>query len=170
MRLYEPSVLDQIVLALIAEQPRHGFAVYKELNHDPSLSAVLHVRRPLVYRSMGCLTEARMIKETKTEPGDQGSARVVFSTTPLGSKTSSKWLESIVEHPRDARIELLAKFVLRDRRGLKNRALAKRQRSVFARQSDVLLRESQKATDNVRLVSLWRLETINAMIRLLDAV
>jgi len=34
----------------------------------------------------------------------------------------------------------------------------------------VLLRESQKATDNVRLVSLWRLETINAMIRLLDAV
>lgn len=170
MRLYEPSVLDQIVLALISEQPRHGFAICKELDHDPSLAAVLHVRRPLVYRSIKSLADNRLIKETKTEPGDQGSERVVFSATALGKKTSTSWLDSIVKHPRDARIELLAKFVLRNRRGLKNRALAKRQRSAFAQQSLQLQSEANSASSNVRLVSLWRVETINAMIRLLDAV
>ena len=163
-------MLDQIVLALITERPCHGFAVSKELETDPSLSAVIRARRPLVYRSINSLVDAKLIRETKTEPGDQGSPRVVYAATAIGKSTTTKWLNDTVDHPRDARIELLAKFVLRDRRGLKNRALAKRQRSAFAQQSKALLRESQKATDNVRLVSLWRLETINAMIRLLDAV
>ena len=34
MRLYELSVLDQIVLAIIGEKPQHGFAVSKELERD----------------------------------------------------------------------------------------------------------------------------------------
>ncbi len=65
-------MLDQIVLAIIGEKPQHGFAVSKELETDPSLSAVLRARRPLVYRSINSLVEAKLIRETKTEPGDQG--------------------------------------------------------------------------------------------------
>ena len=170
MRLYEPSVLDQIVLAIIGEKPRHGFAVSKELETDPSLSAVIRIRRPLVYRSINCLLDANFIRETKVEPGDQGSQRVVYTVTASGKLASTTWLNEVVEHPRDARIELLAKFVLRSRRNLKNQQLAKRQKKLFERQATKLQALANSATDDVRLVSLWRVENINAMVRLLEAV
>ena len=170
MRLYEPSVLDQIVLAIIGEKPRHGFAVSKELERDPSLSAVIRIRRPLVYRSINCLLDAKLIRETKTEPGDQGSQRVIYATTATGKSTTSTWFNDTVDHPRDARIELLAKFVLRSRRNLKNQQLAKRQKKLFERQAAKLQASANSATDAVRLVSIWRIENINALIRLLDVV
>ena len=170
MRLYEPSVLDQIVLAIIGEKPQHGFAISKELERDPSLAAVIRIRRPLVYRSINCLLEAKLIRESKTEPGDQGSQRVIYTATTSGKLASASWLNAVVEHPRDARIELLAKFVLRSRRNLKNQNLAKRQKKLFERQATKLQISAGLATDDVRLVSLWRVENINAMIRLLDAV
>ena len=170
MRLYEPSVQDHIVLAIIGEQPRHGFAVGKALEADTSLSAVVRVRRPLVYRSINALLETKLIRETKTEPGDQGSQRVIYTATALGKRTTTTWLDATVKHPRDARIELLAKFVLRNRRGLNNRKLATRQRRVFVSQLAPLQLTADNATDNARLVALWRVETINAIIRLLDAV
>ena len=170
MRLYEPSVLDQIVLALIGEKSQHGFAISKELERDPSLAAVIRARRPLVYRSINSLVEAKLIRETKTEPGDQGSPRVVYATTAAGRSTTTTWLNETVDHPRDARIELLAKFVLRSRRNLKNQQLAMRQKKLFERQASKLQISAKLATDDVRLVSLWRVENINAMIRLLDAV
>jgi PadR family transcriptional regulator AphA len=170
MRLYELSVLDQIVLAIIGEKPQHGFAVSKELERDPSLSAVIRIRRPLVYRSINCLLDAKLLRETKVEPGDQGSQRVVYTVTASGKLASTKWLNEVVEHPRDARIELLAKFVLRSRRNLKNQQLAKRQKKLFERQATKLQALANSATDDVRLVSLWRVENINAMVRLLEAV
>ena len=170
MRLYEPSVLDQIVLAIIGEKPRHGFAVSKELETDPSLSAVIRARRPLVYRSINSLVDAKLIRETKTEPGDQGSPRVIYAATATGKSTTTKWLNDTVNHPRDARIELLAKFVLRNRRNITNQQLAKRQKKLFENQAAKLQASANSATDDVRLVSLWRVENINAMIRLLEAV
>jgi DNA-binding PadR family transcriptional regulator len=170
MRLYEPSVLDQIVLALIGERPRHGFAVSKELETDPSLSAVIRARRPLVYRSINSLVEAKLIREIKTEPGDQGSLRVIYAATATGKNTTTTWLNNTVDHPRDSRIELLAKFVLRNRRKLSSKQLAARQRKLFEHQAANLQVAVNSATDDVRLVALWRVENINAMIRLLDAV
>ena len=170
MRLYEPSVLDQIVLAIIGEKPQHGFAVSKALETDPSLSAVLRARRPLVYRSINSLVEAKLIRESKTEPGDQGSRRVVYAITATGKNATAKWINATVDHPRDARIELLAKFVLRSLRKMKNQQLAMRQKRVFERQASNLQVAANSTTDDARLVSLWRVETINAMIRLLKAV
>ena len=90
--------------------------------------------------------------------------------TASGKLAGTTWLNEVVEHPRDARIELLAKFVLRSRRNLKNQQLAKRQKKLFERQAAKLQASANSATDDVRLVSIWRIENINAMIRLLDVV
>jgi len=170
VRLYTPSVLDHIVLALINEKPQHGFAIAKELSADESLVAVLNVRRPLVYRSINSLEAAGLIRPTKTEAGRQGSERTVYSPTTSGKSTSKAWLDSIVEHPRDARIELLAKFVLRDRADLSNVGLARRQRKLFAEFAQDFKTKEQNAAPNSKLVSRWRFESIQAMIRLLDSV
>ena len=170
MRLYTPSVLDHVVLRLVCEKPQHGFAISKELDADESLVTVMKVRRPLVYRSINSLEAAGLIKPSKTEAGVQGSERTVYSPTARGKATSAEWLESIVEHPRDARIELLAKFVLRGRSNMSNTRLAKRQRDLFSTfAKDFKIRE-RSADPNTKLVARWRYESISAMIRLLDSV
>ena len=170
VRLYTPSVLDHIVLALLNEKPQHGFAIAKELVADESLQAVLTVRRPLVYRSINSLEAAGLIRPTKTEAGQQGSERTVYSPTSQGVSVSKSWLGSIVEHPRDARIELLAKFMLRDRAKLSNVGLAKRQRKLFAQFAYEFKQKEREAATNSKLVLRWRYESIHAMIRLLDSV
>jgi hypothetical protein len=53
---------------------------------------------------------------------------------------------------------------------LKNQRLATKQKDLFERQAANLQSLADSATDDARLVSLWRVETINAMIRLLEAV
>jgi PadR family transcriptional regulator AphA len=158
------------VLALICEKPQHGFAISKELDSDESLVAVMNVRRPLVYRSINTLEAASLIKPTKTEAGVQGSKRTVYSPTTRGKTTSTQWLNSIVEHPRDARIELLAKFVLRGRSRLSNASLAKKQRDLFVRFAQEFKAKEKTSTGNTKLVARWRYESITAMIRLLDSV
>ena len=170
MRLYTPSVLDYVVLRLVCEKPQHGFAISKELDADESLVTVMKVRRPLVYRSINSLEAAGLIRPSKTEAGDQGSERTVYSPTARGKATSAEWLESIVEHPRDARIELLAKFVLRGRANLSNKGLAKRQRDLFSVFAQELKTKEKVAEPNTKLVARWRYESIHAMIRLLDSV
>ena len=148
----------------------HGFAISKELDADESLVTVMKVRRPLVYRSINCLEAAGLIKPTKTEAGVQGSERTVYSTTSRGKAESTQWLNSIVEHPRDARIELLAKFVLRTRSGLSNTSLAKRQRNLFSTFAQEFKLRERSTDANTKLVARWRYESIDAMIRLLDSV
>jgi len=170
VRLYTPSVLDHIVLALICEKPQHGFAISKELDADESLVTVMKVRRPLVYRSINSLEAAGLIKPTKTEAGAQGSERTVYSPTSRGKAASTEWLNTIVEHPRDARIELLAKFVLRSRINLPNVTLAKRQRDLFSTFAQEFKAKERAAAANTKLVARWRYESIHAMIRLLDSV
>lgn len=170
MRLYSPSVLDHLVLSLIDEQPAHGFAIAKLLINDDSLAAVMRVRRPLVYRSLKALNDAGLIRASKTEAGDQGSERTVYRTTARGAREVTEWLDGVVAHPRDARIELLAKFVCRSRRGLSNIELARHQREVFeniARQFDAGV---DNATGAARLVAMWRHESVSSMIALLARI
>lgn len=170
VRLYTPSLLDNLVLSIIDEKPRHGFGVAKDLQGDESLSALINVRRPLIYRSLNSLRDGGLIRESKTEAGDQGSRRTVYKVTARGSRMTKTWLCSTVDHPRDARLELLAKFVLRTRRGLSNRSLATRQRSQFLKIAAELNRAAKLASPDARLVALWRYESVNAMIRLLNSV
>ena len=44
------SLTDWVVLGVLTEEPRHGFAVAKELARDAELGQLWTVRRPLVYR------------------------------------------------------------------------------------------------------------------------
>lgn len=170
MRLYEPSSLDQTILALIIEQPRHGFALHKELDTDESLSSVMRVRRPLVYRALNSLLEAKYIRPSKVERGDQGSARTVYTATASGKRASQQWLNEIVTHPRDARIELLCKFVLRSRQGLSNTTLARKQHDAFKKIARDLQRATMQENVGAQLVAQWRFETVNAMVRVLQSV
>ena len=165
MRLND-SLADHVVLALVVEEPQHGFAIAKTLSTDDQLAQVITLTRPLVYRSLATLAEQGLIRAVRTEPGKQGRDRTVYRATAAGSQANTAWLGSVVEHPRDARVDLLAKFVLRARRGLDNASLARRQITAF---SPLSARFSRTRTTG-DVVSLWRRESLNATMRVLRTI
>jgi DNA-binding PadR family transcriptional regulator len=167
VRLNDLALLDQVVLALLGESPQHGFGVAKALADDEALSMALSVRRPLVYRSLATLEMAGLITPLRTEAGKRGAPRTIYRSTSLGNRITHEWLEAVVAHPRDARLELLAKFALRARRGMSNRALASRQRTQFEPMALALRDHRADSNSTAELVRRWRYESLNAMVGLL---
>ena len=164
------SLTDWLVLGLVVEEPRHGFALARELQADAVLGQVWSVHRPLVYRAVEHLGGLGLIEPTRTEPGEQGPRRVVYRATPAGRRRFRAWLARPVDHPRDARTELLAKLVFLGRRGESLAPLARAQLERFGPVATGLASALDDATGPERLIARWRLETIEATNATLRAV
>jgi DNA-binding PadR family transcriptional regulator len=164
------SLNDWLVLAVLCEQPRHGFDVARELAADAELGQIWTVRRPLVYRAIDHLTAPGLVAARGVEQGDRGPERVVVAPTRRGRDRLRRWLETPVEHPRDVRTVLLAKLALRSRRGEPLAPLARRQGDMFAPVLDGLEQRADGAVGTDRLAAVWRREANRAIRAFLDAV
>ena len=165
------SLAEWIVLALIAEQPRHGFAVASLTARDGDVGRAWHIPRPIVYRAITSLDAIGLIAVESTEQGRRGPQRWIYATTPAGRIAVRGWLCTPVAHVRDGRSELLVKLALLDRRGLSTRALVIAQRRVFQRIETALSRPATADTDGFgRVLTAWRLESARAALRFLDDV
>src|SRR5215471_10400513 len=72
------------VLGLIAEQPRHGFAVRKALGPDGEIGRVWSLPGPLVYRALTTLQARGLAEVVGAERSDVGPQRTLVSATPAG--------------------------------------------------------------------------------------
>ena len=113
----ELRVGDWAVLALLAEEPTHGFAVGKALAPDGEIGKVWSVRRPLVYRAIDSLSEFGFAAPTGTVPSRSGPRRTVVAATEAGRAAVDAWLVEPVGHVRDARSLLMLKLLFLTRRG-----------------------------------------------------
>jgi len=80
----ELSLTEWVVLALVSESSRHGFAIARELQPGSDLGRILTVHRPLVYRALDRLGDAGLVSAGATEPGDAGPNRTVIKATRKG--------------------------------------------------------------------------------------
>jgi PadR family transcriptional regulator AphA len=164
------SVTEWAVLALVAEQPTHGFAVSKELGPDGDLGRIWTVPRPLVYRALAVLEHDGLVEPAGEEAGTRGPARTRLRATRRGRAAVDRWLRTPVEHVRDLRTQLLLRLRLLDRRGGDMRALADAQlhclRPILAS-----LQEQVRATEGFdHLLAAWRYESAEAAARVLEEV
>lgn len=164
------SLAEWIVLALVAEQPRHGFAVASLTAPDGAVGQAWHVPRPIVYRAITALTELGLTVPAATEQGGHGPQRTVVAATAEGAAAARRWLRCPVEHLRDTRSELLVKLALLDRRGWSLGPLITAQRKVFIRREDELRAQLRGTAGFERLVLTWRRESARAALRFLDEV
>ena len=111
----ELRVGDWAVLALLAEEPTHGFAVGKALAPDGEIGKVWSVRRPLVYRAIDSLSEFGFAAPTGTVPSRSGPRRTVVAATEAGRAAVDAWLVEPVGHVRDARSLLMLKLLFLNR-------------------------------------------------------
>jgi len=124
------SVPEWLVLAILGQQPSHGFAVVQLTAPDGELGRVWHIPKAVIYRAIGRLLDAGLIEPEGTQPG-LGPQRTVYKARPVGRAAAQRWMQTPVEHVRDIRSQLLLKLALLDRAGEDPANLLSRQRKVL---------------------------------------
>ena len=162
--LPELSLGEWATLALLREEPTHGWAIVKLLAPAGEVGSVWSLSRPLVYRAVERLEAMELVAPIGVQQLGARS-RILLTATAPGKRAVDRWLAMPVDHVRDVRTELLLKLVLRQRRGLDLTPLVRAQQ----RRLGVMLKNlEQPEGDDV--VSLWRAESAGSVRRFLAAV
>lgn len=164
------SLSEWLVLCLVCEQPRHGFAIARLLEHEGSLGKVWRVPKPVIYRALQRLEQLALVRTTEQQASSQGPVRSLIDATHAGREAAAAWLARPVSHNRDVRSELLVKLALLDRAGTDPQPLLEAQREHLVPLSDALRARLEAAAGFDRTLVLWRYETVSATIRFLDAL
>jgi DNA-binding PadR family transcriptional regulator len=161
MARQDAQLARNVVLALLVEKPRHGWAIHEELAPTGDIGRAWTLSRQLVYRAIDSLVEDGLVKRAAPKDGG-GAERVIISPTAQGKRLSALWLNEPVEHLRDVRTELVVKIMLRQRAGLDIKEFIDNQREAFAPVLSVI-----EATRPTTPVDMWRAESASAVKRYL---
>lgn len=161
------SLAEWVVLALIAEEPTHGFPIAQLAAHDGELGQIWHIPRPIVYRALPRLADAKLISADGSEPG-RGPQRTIWAVTAAGRAAAATWLNTPVEHIRDVRSHLLMKLALLHRAGLDPTELLQRQRAVLAPIAASMAAERPDPVGFDATLLAWRRANARAVISFLD--
>jgi len=164
------SLAEWLVLCLVCEKPRHGFALAALLGSEGEMGRVWRVPKPVVYRALQRLEQLRLVRITRQQPSNQGPARSPVDATPAGRDKASAWLNRPASHNRDVRSELLVKLALLARSEADSRPLLGAQRDQLIPVARALQNRLAAATGFDRTLVLWRCETMSATLRFLDAL
>jgi PadR family transcriptional regulator AphA len=164
------SLAEWLVLCLICEQPRHGFAIARLLDSDGSLGQIWRVPKPVIYRALQRLEQLGMVRTAEQQASNQGPVRSLVDATQAGQQAATAWLTRPVWHTRDVRSELLVKLALLDRAGADPRPLIRAQHEHLAPVADALRERLALVSGFDRTLALWRFETVSATVRFLDAL
>jgi DNA-binding PadR family transcriptional regulator len=163
------SLAEWIVLALIGEQPTHGFTISQLTERDRELGRIWHIPRPAVYRALGRVEAAGMVAAETIEPG-RGPQRTIYAITPLGREAVGTWLQTPVQHVRDVRSHLLMKLALLDRAGQDPGRLLSAQRAVLVPIVSAIEAEPAIGSGFDLTLQAWRRATANAALSFLDDI
>jgi DNA-binding PadR family transcriptional regulator len=158
------------VLALLVEEPTHGFAVARALEAEGEVGKVWTVRRPLVYRAVDTLTAKELVRPARTVASPSGPQRTVLEATTRGKRAVTRWLRQPVAHVRDARSELMLKLLFLTRRGASLEPLLAAQREQFAQLAANLSKAADEAEGFDRALLLWRRENATAAVRFVETL
>jgi DNA-binding PadR family transcriptional regulator len=164
------SLAEWLVLCLVCEQPRHGFAVATLLGPDGAMGHVWRVPKPVVYRGLQRLEQLGLVRIVEQQPSSQGPVRSLIDATGAGRTAAAGWLARPVAHTRDVRSELLVKLALLDRAGTDPQPLLEAQRANLLPVADALRARLDEAAGFDRTLALWRFETVSATVRFLESL
>jgi DNA-binding PadR family transcriptional regulator len=163
------SVPEWLVLAILGQQPSHGFAVAQLTAPDGELGRVWHIPKAVIYRSIGRLLDSGLIEPEGTEPG-LGPQRTVYKARPAGRAAAQRWLHTPVEHVREIRSQLLLKLALLDRAGDDPADLLNRQREVLEPIVRAIEATSVEGGGFDATLLAWRKATALAALDFLDMI
>jgi PadR family transcriptional regulator AphA len=158
------------VLALLSEQPTHGWALSLQLGPEGELGSVWSLGRPLVYRSIDILAERGLIEPAGSEPGLRGPHRTIYRTTCDGATALMQWMEEPVEHVRDVRSLLLLKLIFAERTGLDPTSMLEAQHATIRAAVEQLVERTRSSAGSEAILLRFRLESTKAVLRFVDGL
>lgn len=164
------SLAEWLVLCLVCEEPRHGFAIARLLDSGGSMGRIWRVPKPVVYRALARLEQLDLVRSSRAQPSSQGPAKSPVDATEAGRALAVAWLSRPASHNRDVRSELLVKLALLDRSGGNPGELLDAQRQQLDPVARALRDRLATSCGFDRTLALWRCETMNATLRFLDAM
>jgi PadR family transcriptional regulator AphA len=158
------------ILALLAEEPGHGWALARQMARDGEIGSVWSLGRPLVYRALEVLDERGLIEAVGHEPGLRGPSRTIFRTTEKGRAELERWLAQPVDHVREIRSLFLLKLILLERAGLDPRPLLESQRAQVDPAIEALEERLAESTGTEEILVRYRLESTRAVLHFIDSL
>jgi len=163
------SLPEWLVLAILSQQPMHGFAVAQLTAADGELGRVWQIPKAVIYRAIGRLLDARLIVPESTEQG-LGPQRTIYAVTPEGRAAARRWLHAPVAHVRDIRSHLLLKLALLDRAGEDPADLLREQRAVLEPIARAIEARRAEQSGFESTLLAWRRATAVAALDFLDTI
>jgi PadR family transcriptional regulator AphA len=165
------SLPEWLVLAILSQQPSHGFALAQMTAADGEFGRIWQIPKAVIYRAIGRLLDAELIAPEGVEPG-QGPQRTVYAATALGQEKAREWLGTPVPHVRDIRSHLLLKLALLDRAGDDPGDLLRRQREILAPIAQAIAARRAAHTDRGfdAVLLAWRESSASAALSFLDTL
>jgi DNA-binding PadR family transcriptional regulator len=167
--LPEMSLPEWLVLAILSQQPAHGFAVAQLTAPGGELGRVWQLPKAVVYRAIGRLHDAELAAPEVTEAG-LGPQRTVYAATPRGREAAARWVRTPVEHVREIRSQLLLKLALLDRVGEDPSGLLRAQRAVLEPIAAAIEASLARSTGFETTLLAWRRATAVAALDFLDRI
>lgn len=163
------TLIEAIVLGLLVQQPRHGFALAKELGPQGWLGGTFTARRPVVYRALRTLAGKGLVVAGPAEATSAGPDRVVMRPSAAGQSAFSRWVSAPVSHMRDVRVDFLVKLALHDRLNLDPSALLRDQYELLEPIYKSLQRDMIPTEPGFpRTLAMWRAESSESVMRFLE--
>jgi len=117
-RQSNPLSIEYILLGLLADRPRHGYDLFRQITHFDAISLVWKIKQSQLYALLDKL-ESDGLLVSSLVAGDFHLMKKEFRLTSAGILTFKAWKTSPVDHLREMRQEFLAKlyFCLKDGEG-----------------------------------------------------
>jgi DNA-binding PadR family transcriptional regulator len=157
------------VLALLAEQPAHGWALAAALAPDGEIGCVWSLGRPLVYRSLEILDKRGLVEPSGLEASVRGPKRTVYRITESGRAELDRWLAEPVAHVHEIRSLLLLKLVFGERLGVDLRPMLDQQLELLEERAEQLEARLDESRGAERIMTRYRLETAHAARRFVES-
>lgn len=160
------------MLGVVAEGRTHGFAVAAHFAAYGELGRVWRIPRSVVYRELGRLEEAGLVRPVGVETDGPGPDRTVVEVTASGRRRLTAWLDEPVSRPRDARSALLLKLALLLRGGHDSATLIGAQRDIFTVRVRRLRADAAAAEPGSfeQTVAQWRVSSTQAVLDFLASI
>ena len=158
------------MLALLSEQPTHGFALARTMAPDGEVGQVWALRRPLVYRALETLDRVGFARPAGTQPSSSGPQRTMLEITDTGQSALAQWLIEPVARVRDARSLLMLKLLFLIRRDADLEPLLVAQRERFLSRTQALASAAEQAVGFERALLVWRLQSTEAAVRFTETM
>ncbi len=112
-----PISMENVILALLNEQPLHGYELHHRINEMPGISKIWNIKQALFYSKLERLEDSGFIEQIHLPQEEGAIPRIVFQLTDQGKESLLEWISTPVRKARDIRLIFLGKLIIARRFG-----------------------------------------------------